>query len=93
MARGRTVWDGMLNVAGFTQEAYEQLLDISSAFLETVQATVLATVRAVAERDELAGRRGAVANACMGVWLTSYLVGITDGRPGRALPRFANDQE
>jgi len=93
VARGRTVWDGMLNVAGFTQEAYEQLLDISSAFLETVQATVLSTVRAVAERDELAGRRGAVANACMGVWLTSYLVGITDGRPGRALPRFADDQE
>ncbi len=93
VARGRTVWDGMLNVAGFTQEAYEQLLDISSAFLETVQATVLSTVRAVAEGDEIAGRRGAVANACMGVWLTSYLVGITDGRPGRALPQFADDQE
>ncbi len=93
VARGRTVWDGMLNVEGFSQEAYEQLLDISSAFLETVQATALVTVRAVAEGDELAGRRGAVANACMGVWLTSYLVGITDGRTGRSLPRFANDQE
>ena len=93
VARGRTVWDGMLNVAGFSQEAYEQLLDISSAFLETVQATVLAAVRAVAERDELAGRRAAVADACMGVWLTSYLVGITDGRPGRALPTFSDDQE
>jgi hypothetical protein len=93
VARGRMVWDGMLNVSGFSQDAYEQLLDISSAFLETVQATALVTVRAVAERDELAGRRGAVADACMGVWLTSYLVGITDGRPGRALPRFANEQE
>jgi len=93
VARGRMVWDGMLNVSGFSQDAYEQLLDISSAFLETVQATALVTVRAVAERDELAGRRGAVADACMGVWLTSYLVGITDGRPGRTLPEFANEQE
>jgi hypothetical protein len=91
--RGRAVWDGMLNVAGFSQEAYEQLLDISCAFLETVQATVLSTVRAVAEGDELAGRRGAVANACLGVWLTSYLVGITDGRDGRTLPEFSSEQE
>jgi hypothetical protein len=81
----------MLNVAGFSQEDYEQLLDISCAFLETVQATVLATVLAVAEGDDLAGRRGAVANACMGVWLTSYLVGITDGRPGRTLPQFSKE--
>jgi len=88
VARGRTVWDGMLNVAGFSQSAYEQLLDISSAFLETVQATVLTAVRAVALRDELAGRRAAVADACMGVWLSSYIVGLTDGRPGRALPQF-----
>jgi hypothetical protein len=93
VARGRTVWDGMLNVTGFSQVAYEQLLDISSAFLETVQATVLAAARAVAERDELAGRRAAVADACMGVWLTSYLVGITDGRPGRTLPQFSTDEE
>ena len=91
IARGRTVWDGMLNVSGFAQEAYEQLLDISCAFLETVQATVLATVRAVAVGDTLAARRAAVANACMGVWLTSYLVGITDGRPGRALPQFTKE--
>jgi hypothetical protein len=45
----------------------------------------------VAERDALAGRRAAVANACMGVWLTSYLVGITDGRPGRTLPQFTQE--
>jgi len=25
--------------------------------------------------------------------LTSYLVGITDGRPGRTFPQFANEQE
>jgi hypothetical protein len=29
----------------------------------------------------------------MGVWLTSYLVGITDGRPGRTLPQFSTDEE
>jgi len=88
IARGRGVWDGALNVQGFSQEAYEQLLDISSAFLETVQATVLATVKSAAEQAVPVGRQAATANACMGVWLSSYLVGITDGRPGRTLPEF-----
>jgi hypothetical protein len=88
ITRGRGVWDGALNVQGFSQEAYEQLLDISSAFLETVQATVLATVKSTAERVVPVGRQAATANACMGVWLSSYIVGITDGRPDRALPEF-----
>jgi hypothetical protein len=88
IARGRMVWDGQLDVQGFEQEAYEQLLDISSAFLETVQATALATVQAVAENEELVGRQAATANAMMAVWLRSYIVGLTDGRP-IALPRFA----
>ena len=88
ITRGRAVWDGALNVQGFSQEAYEQLLDISSAFLETVQATVLATVKATAEERVPVGRQAATANACMGIWLSSYLVGITDGRPGRTLPEF-----
>lgn len=88
IARGRMVWDGLLNVQGFSQEAYEQLLDISSAFLETVQATVLAAVEAVAEEDVTAGRQASTANACMGVWLGSYITGLTDGREGRALPEF-----
>jgi len=88
ITRGRGVWDGALNVQGFSQEAYEQLLDISSAFLETVQATVLATVKATAEESVPVGRQAATANACMGIWLSSYLVGITDGRPGRTLPEF-----
>ena len=87
IARGRTVWDGQLDVQGFEQEAYEQLLDISSAFLETVQATALATVQAVAERDERTGRQAATANAVMTVWLQSYIVGLTDGR-AVGLPRF-----
>ena len=88
IARGRQVWDGALNVQGFSQEAYEQLLDISSAFLETVQATALATTRAVAADAVGDGRQGATANALLGVWLASYIVGITDGRPGRTIPEF-----
>jgi autotransporter adhesin len=88
ITRGRGVWDGALNVQGFSQEAYEQLLDISSAFLETVQATVLATVKSTAQGSVPVGRQAATANACMGIWLSSYLVGITDGRPDRKLPEF-----
>jgi hypothetical protein len=86
--RGRQIWDGALNVQGFSQEAYEQLLDISSAFLETVQATALATTRAVADRKVGVGRQAATANALLGVWLASYITGITDGRQGRKLPEF-----
>lgn len=86
--RGRGVWDGLLNVQGFSQEAYEQLLDISSAFLETVQATVLASVQGAAEGKADVGRKGATANAMLKLWLASYLIGITDGRPGRTLPEF-----
>lgn len=88
IARGRMVWDGLLDVQGFSQEAYEQLLDISSAFLETVQATALAAVEAVVEKDVVVGRQAATANACMAVWLGSYITGLTDGREGRALPEF-----
>ncbi|MSO79013.1 MAG: hypothetical protein EXQ79_05350 [Acidimicrobiia bacterium] len=86
--RGRGVWDGLLNVQGFSQEAYEQLLDISSAFLETVQATVLGSAQAAAERKVAVGRKSATANAMLKVWLHSYLIGITDGRDGRTLPEF-----
>jgi hypothetical protein len=89
IARGRMVWDGQLNVQGFEQQAYEQLLDISSAFLETVQATALATVQAVADREELVGKQAATANAMMAVWLRSYIVGLTDGRP-IGLPTFSS---
>jgi hypothetical protein len=88
IARGRMVWDGQLDVQGFEQDAYEQLLDISSAFLETVQATALATVHAVVEQDRVVGAQAAVANAMMTVWLRSYIVGLTDGR-AVALPAFA----
>ena len=86
--RGRQVWNGALNVQGFSQAAYEQLLDISSAFLETVQATALATVGAVADEKVPVARQAATANALLGVWLASYIVGITDGRVGRSIPEF-----
>jgi hypothetical protein len=89
IARGRQVWNSFLNVQGFSQTAYEQLLDISSAFLETVQATALASVEAVADQDAPLGRQAATANACMSQWLASYTVGLIDGRPDRALPTFA----
>lgn len=89
ITRGRQVWDTFLNVQGFAQPAYEQLLDISSAFLETVQATALSTVEAVAESDAALGRQAATANACMGIWLASYTTGLIDGRPDRAIPTFS----
>ncbi|MFM8304990.1 MAG: hypothetical protein ACKOA9_11965 [Actinomycetota bacterium] len=88
IARGRQVWDTFLNVQGFAQPVYEQLLDISGAFLETVQATALSTVLAVAESNADVGRQAATANACMGTWLASYTTGLTDGRPDRTLPTF-----
>lgn len=89
IARGRQVWDTFLNVQGFSQEAYQQLLDISSAFLETVQTTALSSVQAVADENVQIGRQAATANACMSQWLASYTVGLIDGRPDRALPTFA----
>jgi hypothetical protein len=52
-----------------------------------VQATALATVQAVAERDPIVGGQAAIANAMMTVWLRSYVVGLTDGR-SIGLPRF-----
>lgn len=89
IARGRQVWNSFLNVQGFSQQSYQQLLDISSAFLETVQATALASAEAVAEQDAPLGRQAATANACMSQWLASYTVGLIDGRPDRAIPTFA----
>ena len=33
------VWSSGLSVQGFSQESYDRLLDVSSSFLEAVQAT------------------------------------------------------
>ena len=59
--RGRSVWSSGLSVQGFPQSEYDQLLDVSSSFLETVQATALTMVQALGDRDAAKARRGAVA--------------------------------
>ena len=58
--RGRSVWSSGLSVQGFPQASYDQLLDVSSSFLETVQATALTMVRAIAESAAPSARRGAL---------------------------------
>lgn len=88
--RGRAVWSGGLSVQGFSQESYDQLLDVSSSFLETVQATALIVTKAVAEGDVDAARTGLVAEAAQIVWLAAYLDGLLhgEGDDDIELPRF-----
>jgi hypothetical protein len=88
VAKGRAVWSSGLSVQGFPQQQYELLLNVSSSFLENVQATVLATVQAVADDDAEIGRRAAIANSAMGLWLASYGTGLLEGRNDGAEPRF-----
>jgi hypothetical protein len=88
VAKGRGVWSSGLSVQGFTPAEYEQLLDVSASYLEGVQATVLATVKAVAEGDAQMGRRAAIANAAMAAWLSAYTSGLMEGRDATELPRF-----
>lgn len=85
--RGRQVWSGGLSVQGFPQESYEQLLEVSSSYLETVHATTLACVLAVAQRDVELATRAALANACMNIWLAGYQTGLLEGRD-YVEPRF-----
>ena len=86
--RGRSVWSGGLSVQGFSQKSYDQLLDVSSSFLETVQATALVMIDAAANEDADRARTGAVANAAMVVWLRGYRVGLTYGDGEKVLPTF-----
>ncbi len=86
--RGRLVWSSGLSVQGFSQSAYEQLLDVSSSFLEIVQATALVAARALAERDVAWLRRAALANACLAPWLGSYAQGLMDKRGDASGPRL-----
>ena len=86
--KGRGVWSSGLSVQGFGERAYVQLLDVSSTYLEGVQATALATVRAIAESDIAAGRRAAVANAGMAIWLAAYGAGLMECRPADDVPQF-----
>lgn len=87
--RGRGVWDGGLSVQGFSQESYDELLDVSSSYLETVQATALTAVDAHANGDAEAARRSARASAGMIVWLAAYIGGLTNGEGEIELPSFA----
>lgn len=86
--QGRAVWSSGLSVEGFTQRDYETLLDVSSSFLETLQATALAATKAAAERDEQTGRRAAIANAAMAAWLSAYSTGLTEGRDPTDVPKI-----
>ncbi|GJM37297.1 MAG: hypothetical protein DHS20C19_06640 [Acidimicrobiales bacterium] len=90
--RGRAVWDGGLSVQGFSQESYDQLLDVSSSFLETVQATGLINAQAAAEGDVAAARTGLVAEAAQIVWLAAYFDGLLEARNQEAieLPVFVS---
>ncbi|MGI9603794.1 MAG: hypothetical protein ACR2QE_18060, partial [Acidimicrobiales bacterium] len=87
--RGRSVWDGGLSVQGFSQASYDQLLDVSSSYLETVQATALTAVEAHANDDGDAARRSALASAGMTVWLAAYFGGLTNGEGDIEVPTFA----
>jgi len=86
--RGRSVWDGGLSVQGFSQASYDQLLDVSSSYLETVQATALTAVEAQANDDAGAARRSALASAGMIVWLAAYFGGLTNGEGDIEIPSF-----
>ncbi len=88
LPRGRSVWSTGLSVQGFDQVDYDQLLEVSSSFLETVQAAALTMVRAHVTADPTAARTGARAAAAMVVWLDAYMVGLLDGSDGPTLPRF-----
>lgn len=87
--RGRMVWSSGLSVQGFPQKSYDQLLDVSSSFLETVQVTANAMVQAVLDSDASAARAGAVANAAMTIWLRAYSMGLLDGSDPLEFPAFA----
>ena len=82
------MWSTGLSVQGFSQESYDQLLDTSSSFLETVQAAALGVVQAVADADADLARRAATADAAMVVWLDAYRMGLTDGETAIVLPTF-----
>jgi len=86
--RGRSVWSSGLSVQGFPQRSYDQLLEVSSSFLETVQSTALTMARADATGDVDAARTGAQAVAAMVVWLDAYRAGLLDGEGAIELPSF-----
>lgn len=78
--RGRLVWSTGLSVQGFSQASYDRLLEVSSSFLEIVQATALTAARACAADDVDCARTAAFANGCVAPWLGSYALGLMDNR-------------
>jgi hypothetical protein len=87
--RGREVWNGGLSVQGFSQPSYDQLLDVSSSYLEAVQGAAVTMAQAAAEHNVGQARVGALANAAMIVWLDAYMAGLTNGEGEIVLPEFA----
>ena len=86
--RGRSVWSSGLSVQGFPQSSYDQLLEVSSSFLETVQASALTMVEGTVQDDVASARTGSRAVAAMTVWLDAYMAGLINGEGTIALPTF-----
>ena len=68
--------------------AYDQLLDVSSSFLETVHATGLTMIESVIEENADQARRGSVADAAMTIWLSAYMEGLLNGKGDKVIPKF-----
>ena len=79
---------GRPGAISFPSPGYDQLLDVSSSFLETVQATALTNVGAVISGDVSAARIGIIAEAAQIVWLNAYIAGLTNGEGEIVLPEF-----
>ena len=88
IVRGRAVWSTGLSVQGFGQVAYDQLLDVSSSFLETVEATALTMVSAAVNANAVQARVGARAHSAMVVWLASYMAGLLNGEGTIEIPQL-----
>jgi hypothetical protein len=88
--RGRSVWSSGLSVQGFSQESYDQLLDVSSSFLEVIQAAALAASTSSAEEDDELAATSALANAAIIVWLDAYTAGLINGEGEIELPTFSS---
>jgi hypothetical protein len=87
--RGRSVWSSGLSVQGFSQESYDQLLDVSSSFLEVIQAAAIAAATSSTNGDEDLAATSALANAAIIVWLDAYTAGLINGEGDIELPTFA----
>ncbi len=86
---GRQVWGSFLKYDGMTQDFYVDLLDISAAFLEVVQAAGLYSAKAIAEGDVESGKKGAYLQSGLIMWLNAYMGSFTSSPPPDApLPKI-----